>query len=198
MVAFSSFDLVIHYKGKVDRIYNGDSDMYCHVDLFKDVHDSVLSNIGLIEALAIHLYCDIPSTDKRRITINLYVNVVHSIGCKSGEVNVRDEDVVEINQSVHDGDGDGDGDGDDKYHVDYFVGFSDEDLDWNENVDAENESNSINSEYVLSQDDGLGEDDCTLSDYQSGNDVMVYDVSTDDDLDDEPICRPKRRDFKGK
>ena len=27
---------------------------------------------------------------------------------------------------------------------------------------------------------------------------MVYDVSTDDDLDDEPICRPKRRDFKGK
>ncbi|KAL7194172.1 hypothetical protein ACSBR1_034561 [Camellia fascicularis] len=27
---------------------------------------------------------------------------------------------------------------------------------------------------------------------------MVYDVSTNDDVDDEPICRPKRRDFKGK
>ncbi|GMP72544.1 hypothetical protein CsSME_00030536 [Camellia sinensis var. sinensis] len=108
-------------------------------------------------------------------TINLYVDVVYSIGCESGEVNARDEDVVEIDQSVHDGDGDGDGDSDrdDEYYVDDFVGFSDEDLDWNENVDVKNEFDSKSSEYVLSQDDGLGEDDCTLSDYQSGNDVMV-------------------------
>ncbi|KAL7177397.1 hypothetical protein ACSBR2_030704 [Camellia fascicularis] len=214
MAAFPSFDLVIHYKGKVGRVYNVDPDMYCHVDLLKDVHDSVLSNIGLIKALAIHLYCDIPGTDKRRMLendldvldmfymqsvsriINLYVDVVYSIGCEGEEVNAGDEVAVEIDQSVHDGDGDVDGD--DEYHMDDFVGFSDEDLDWNENVDAENESDSTSSEYVLSQDDGLGEDDGTLSDYQSGDDVMVYDVSTDDDLDDEPICRPKRRDFNGK
>ncbi|KAL7263771.1 hypothetical protein ACSBR1_001847 [Camellia fascicularis] len=203
MATFSSFDLIIHYKGNVGRLYNVDPDIYCHVDLLKDVHDSGFSGIGLIEALAIHLYYDIPGIDKRRMlendldvldmfyiqnvsrTINLYVDVVHSIGCEGGEINARDEDAVEIDQSVHDGDGDVDGDN--EYHMDDFVRFSDEDLDWNENVDAKNESDSTSSEYVLSQDDGLGE-----------NDVMVYDISTDDDLDDEPICRPKRRGFKGK
>ncbi|GMP48835.1 hypothetical protein CsSME_00016052 [Camellia sinensis var. sinensis] len=165
MAAFPSFDLVIHYKGEVCRVYNMDPDMYCHVDQLKDVHDSVLSNIGLIEALAIHLYCDIPGANKRKMlendldvldmfyiqsvsrTINLYVDVVHSIGCEGGEANARDEDAVEIDQSVHDGDGDVDGD--DEYHMDDFVGFSNEDLDWNENSDAKNESDSTSSKYVL-------------------------------------------------
>ncbi|GMP39858.1 hypothetical protein CsSME_00010539 [Camellia sinensis var. sinensis] len=159
MAASSSFDLVIHYKGKVGRVYNVDPDMYCHVDLLKDVRDSVHSNIGLIEAIAIHLYYDIPGTDKRRMlendlnvldmiymqsvsrTINLYVDIVHSIGFEGEEVNARDDDAVEINQLVHDGDGDVEGD--DDYHMEDFVGFSDEDLDWNENVDAENKFDKV-------------------------------------------------------
>ncbi|KAL7250520.1 hypothetical protein ACSBR1_012522 [Camellia fascicularis] len=191
MAAFLSFDLVVHYEGKVGRVYNIDPDMYCHVNLLKDVHESVLSNIGLIEALAIHLYCDIPGTDKRRMlendinmldrfymqnvskTINLYVDVVHSIGFENGEVNDSWEDAVEIDHSVEDGNGNVDED--DEYQMDDFVSFSNEDKDWNENVDPENESDSISSEYVLSEDDGLGEDDGALSDYQSGDDVMVYD-----------------------
>ncbi|KAL7254013.1 hypothetical protein ACSBR1_008380 [Camellia fascicularis] len=149
MATFPSFDLVIHYKGKVGRVYNVDPDMYCHVDLLKDIHDSVLSNIGLIEALAIHLYYDIPSTDKRRMLENdLDVLDMFYMQRVSSTINL-------IDQSVHDGDGDGDVDGDDEYYMDDFFGFSDEDLDWNENVDAENESGSTSSEYVLSQDDGL-------------------------------------------
>ncbi|KAL7194171.1 hypothetical protein ACSBR1_034560 [Camellia fascicularis] len=141
MAAFPSFDLVIHYKGKVGRVYNVDPNMYCHVDLLKDVHDSVFSNIGLIEAIAIHLYCDILGTDKRRMlendldvldmfymqsvsrTINLYVDVVHYIGFESGKVNARDEDAVEIDQSVHDGDGDGDVEGDNEYHMMILLGL---------------------------------------------------------------------------
>ncbi|KAL7219191.1 hypothetical protein ACSBR2_012297 [Camellia fascicularis] len=207
MAAFLSFDLVIHYKGKVGRVYNIDPDMYCHVNLLKDVHESVLSNIGLIEALAIHLYCDIPGTDKRRMlendinvldrsymqnvskTINLYVDVVHSIGFENGEVNDSWEDAVEIDHSVEDSDGNVDED--DEYQMHDFVSFSNEDKDWNENVDLENESDSISGEYVLSEDDGLGEDDGALSDYQSGDDVMLYDVSIDDDLYDECNYRHK-------
>ncbi|KAL7219521.1 hypothetical protein ACSBR2_012557 [Camellia fascicularis] len=182
--------------------------MYCQIDLLKDVHDSVLSNIGLIEALAIHLYYDIPCTDKRRTlendldvldmfymqsvsrTINLYVEIVHSIGFEGGQINDREEDVVEIDQLVHDDDGDGDVNGDNEYHMDDFVGFSDADKDWNENVDAENESFSTSSEYVLSEDDGLGEDDGALSDYQSGDDVIVYDFHSPYD-DKEPYLNPK-------
>ncbi|KAL7184762.1 hypothetical protein ACSBR2_026828 [Camellia fascicularis] len=220
MAVFPSFDLVIQYKGKVGRVYNVDPDMYCHVDLLKDVHESVLSNKGLIEALAIHLYCDIPSTDKRRMLendlgvldmfymqsvsrkINLYVVLFILLGLRLERLMMVGEDAVKMDHSGEDDDGDGDGDGDvegdDEYYMDDFVGFSDEDIDWNENVDAENEFDSTSSKYVLSDDDGLGEDDGALSDYQSGDDEMVYDVSTDDDLDDESNYRPKRRNFKGK
>ncbi|THF94526.1 hypothetical protein TEA_016458 [Camellia sinensis var. sinensis] len=70
MAAFPSFDLVIQYKGKVGRVYNVVPDMYCHVDLLKDIHESVVSNICLNEALAIHLYCDILGTDKRKMLEN--------------------------------------------------------------------------------------------------------------------------------
>ncbi|KAL7215210.1 hypothetical protein ACSBR1_027386 [Camellia fascicularis] len=89
MAAFPSFDLVIQYKGKVGRVYNVDPDMYCHVDLLKDVHELVLSNKGLIEALAIHLYCDIPSTDKRRMLENdLSVLDMFYMQCVSRAINL--------------------------------------------------------------------------------------------------------------
>ncbi|KAL7213864.1 hypothetical protein ACSBR1_026321 [Camellia fascicularis] len=152
MATFPSFDLVIQYKGKVGRVYNVDPDMYCHVDLLKDIHESVLSNIGLNEALVIHSYYDIPSTDKKRMLEN--------------DLDVLDMFYMQMN-------GDGDVEGDDEYHMDDFVGFSGEDKDWNENVATEN-------------------------DYDSTNDAMVYDVSANDDLDDESNYRPKMRNFKGK
>ncbi|THG00466.1 hypothetical protein TEA_002892 [Camellia sinensis var. sinensis] len=110
-------------------------------------------------------------------TINYYVDVVHSIGFEGGEVNDSGEDVVEIDHLVEDSDGNVEGDN--EYHMDDFVGFSDEKKDWNENMDAKSESNSTSSEDVLSEDDGA------LSDYQSGDDAMVYDSGVEQVLEAE-------------
>ncbi|KAL7169746.1 hypothetical protein ACSBR2_034726 [Camellia fascicularis] len=211
MAAFSSFDLVIQYKGKVGKVYNVDLDMYCHVNLLKDVYESILSNTDLNGAFAIHLYC---GTNKRIMLennldvldmfymqsvskiINLYVDVAHLFGFEDEEVNDDGKDAVEIGHSGEDGDGNVERD--DEYHMDDFVGFSDKDKDWNENVDVASDFDSTSSEYVLSKYDGLGENDGALSNYQSRDDAMVYDVSTDDDFDDDSNYRPKRRNSKGK
>ncbi|KAL7195140.1 hypothetical protein ACSBR1_035373 [Camellia fascicularis] len=213
MAAFSSFDLVIQYKGKVGKVYNVDLDMYCHVDLLKDVYKSILSNTDLNGAFAIHLYC---GTNKRIMLennldvldmfymqsvskiINLYVDVANLFGFEDEEVNDDGKDAVEIGHSGEDGNGNGNVERDDEYHMDDFVGFSDKDKDWNENVDVANDFDSTSSEYVLSKYDGLGENDGALSNYQSRDDAMVYDVSTDDDFDDDSNYRPKRRNSKGK
>ncbi|GMP72393.1 hypothetical protein CsSME_00030453 [Camellia sinensis var. sinensis] len=146
MVAFPYFDLIINYKGKVGKVYDMDPNMYCYINAFKDVTETVISHIGCSGAIAITLHCDMPSTEHRRLiendldmldmfyvqgrnkTINLYVDISYSIGMADGgdRNDVRNE---------NDGDGNDGGDGihtvdvDEEYNEDNIYGFSDEDRD---------------------------------------------------------------------
>lgn len=70
MAAFSYFDLIINYKGKVGRIYDVDPNMYFYIDVLKDVIETILSHIYYSEAIAITLHCDMSGTKNRRLIEN--------------------------------------------------------------------------------------------------------------------------------
>ncbi|GMP81667.1 hypothetical protein CsSME_00036300 [Camellia sinensis var. sinensis] len=197
MVAFPYFDLIINYKGKVGRVYDVDPNMYCYIDALQDVIAIVLAHIGCSEAIAITLHCDMLGTEYMRLiendldvldmfyvqgrskTINLYVDIVYSIGMEDGG----------DKNDVGDGNGGG-GDGvhtidvDEEYHEDNVCGFNDKDRDWNAIVDDEHESDGTES---LSEKDNEesnedDDDDNVLSDYQSSDDEVRY-SSCDDEFD---------------
>ncbi|KAL7246991.1 hypothetical protein ACSBR2_001992 [Camellia fascicularis] len=175
--------------------------MYCYIDALKDVTTTVLSYFGCSEAIAITLHCDMPGTEHRRLiennldvldmfyvqgmskTINLYVDISHSIRMEDG----GDRNKIGDGNG---GDGNNGGDGvhtvdvDEEYHEDNVYMFSDEDRDWNATV---NEINISDGTESLSDEDNeeLNEnDDDVLSDYRSGDDEVRY-FSSDDEFDGE-------------
>ncbi|XP_028098382.1 uncharacterized protein LOC114298077 [Camellia sinensis] len=196
MVAFPYFDLIINYKGKMRRVYDVDSNMYCYIDALKDVIATVLSYISCSEAVAITLHCDMPGTDTRRLiendfdvldmfyvqgkskTINLYVDIEYSIGMSDGG---HKSDVGNKN-------GGGGNHGVDVVDVEQdYITLDVDDRDWNATVEDQNQSDG---NEILSDDDNKcssEDDDAEFSDYQSGDDEVAY-STTDDDYDDGADC----------
>ncbi|GMP60410.1 hypothetical protein CsSME_00023287 [Camellia sinensis var. sinensis] len=157
MAAFSYFDLIINYKGKAGRVYDVDPNMYSYIDALKDVTATVLSHIACSEAMTITLHFYMPGTENKRLiendldvldmfymqgkskTINLFVDIAYTLGMEDGgnrnDVRDRNSEGDEVlNVDVEK-----------EYHEDNVYGFSDEDRDWNANVDNEHKSNGTES-----------------------------------------------------